>query len=60
MDRPYYDSLDDALEVWELVDVEDDSGRVAEEEDEHDAEQDKAQVHLPPLPPRRPEPLHLN
>ena len=41
------------------MDVEDDPGRVAEEEDEDDAEQDQAQVHLPPLPPRRPEPLHL-
>ena len=41
------------------MDVEDDPGGVAEEEDEHDAEQDQAQVHLPPLPPRGPEPLHL-
>ena len=41
------------------MDVEDDPGGVAEEEDEDDAEQDQAQVDLPPLPPRRPEPLHL-
>ena len=41
------------------MDVEDDPGGVAEEEDEDDAEQDQAQVHLPPLPPRGPEPLHL-
>ena len=42
------------------MDVEDDPGRVAEEEDEDDAEQDEAQVDLPPLPPRGPEPLNLN
>ena len=41
------------------MDVEDDPGGVAEEEDEDDAEQDQAQVDLTPLPPRRTEPLHL-
>ena len=35
-------SRNDELEVGELVDVENDPRGVAEEEDEHDAEQDEA------------------
>ena len=53
------DSRNDELEVGELVDVENDPRGVAEEEDEDYAEQDEAQVELPPLPPRRTEALHL-
>ena len=41
------------------MDIEDDPRGVTEEEDEDDAEQDEAQVELPPLPPSGPEALHL-
>ena len=58
--RNFHGNLrNDELQVGELVDVEDDPRGVAEKEDEDDAEQDETQVELPPLPPRRPEALHL-
>ena len=39
-------AAENLIEHEELMHVEEDSGRVADEEDEHDAEQNRGQIHL--------------